>query len=173
MLQMHAQCLKKLKKTEEYIHMALKILAKWVGRRKTPSFRVNRPGFTMDALKQDDQNLGNVGSRGYLEDLLLSSKDLKHQISVPMGEYFGPVSVDPYIRHYADRDGFQLQLRLQYLLPESMQAQQVRVRLVSYREGQQRDIWLAADEAQLMEAGTVKAMVGSKVCKGCYEYSRN
>lgn len=173
MLQMHAQCLQKLEKTEEYVHMALKILAKWVGRRKTLSFQDSRPGFTVVVLDQIDHTLGNVGSKGYLEDLLLSSKDLKQQISVPMGEYFGPVFVDPYIRHYADKDGFQLQLRLQYLLPESMQAQQVRVRLVCYREGQQRDIWLAADEAQLLEAGTVKVMVGSKVCKRYYEYSKN
>lgn len=165
MLQMHAQCLKKLKKTEEYIHMVLKILAKWLWRRKTFSFRDGRPAVRGAALDQNEHKLGNVGSKSYLEDLLLSSKDLKQHISVPLSSYFGPVSVDPYVRHYADSDGFQLQLRLQYLLPESMQAQQVRVRLVSYGEGQQRDIWLAADEPQLMEAGTIKVMVGSKVCK--------
>ena len=166
MLQMHAQCLKKLNKTEEYIHMVLKILAKWVGREKTLSLRDGRPAFRGAALDHNDHDLGTVGSKRYLEDLLLSSKDLKQQISVPMGKYFGPVSVDPYIRHYADKDGFQLQLRLHYLLPESMQAQKFRVRLVSCEEGQQRDIWLAADESQLMEAGTVKVMVGSKVCNG-------
>lgn len=173
MLQMHAQCLKRLEKTEEYVHMALKILAKWVGRRKTLSFRDSRPVVTVAVLGGVDHTLGNVGSKGYLEDLLLSSKALKQQISVPMSEYFGSVSVDPYIRHYVDRDGFQLQLRLQYLLPESMQAQKVRVRLVCYREGQQRDIWLTAEEAQPMEGGTVKVMVGSKVCTRGSEYSKN
>ena len=166
MLQMHAQCLKKLEKTEEYIHMVLKILAKWVGGRKVSSFRVDRPVVGQATLDHhNDHILGNVGSTRYFEDLLTSSKGLQQQISVPMSKFFGQVSVDPYIRHYADKDGFQLQLRLQYLLPESMQAQQVRVRLVSCAEGQQHNIWLAADEAQTMEPGTVKVMVGSKVRK--------
>lgn len=165
MLQMHAQCFKKLEKTEEYIQMVLKILAKWVEKKRTLSLRDGRAAFRGATLEQSVHDLGTVGSRSYLEDLLLSSKDMKQQVSVRMSNYFGPVSVDPYIRHYADKDGFQLQLRLHYLLPESMQAQQVIVRLVSCGEGQLRDIWLAADEAQLLEPGNVKVTVGSKVCK--------
>ena len=165
MLQMHAQCLKKLEKTEEYIYMALKILAKWVETRKEISFRDARREFRRTTFDQTAHGLGDLDTKHYLEDLLLSSKDLKQQISVSMDDYFGPISVDPYIRHYADKDGFQLLLRLQYLLSEAMHAQQVRLRIVSCGEGQKRDIWLAADEAQVMEAGTVKVMVGSNVCK--------
>ncbi len=145
-LEMYAQCLRRLDRSEEYINIALQILANIVQH---------------DITVPQHQKRGDVS--GHLGGLISASKSLDHNISIPMDRYFGDIRLDPFLRHYESHDGFQLLLCFQYLMPESLQAEKVRVRIVTVGKEQRYEIWLAAEGLQRMEPGTVEVHLGSNV----------
>ena len=147
MLNMYARCLQHMNQNEEYIQIGLKIVAK-LTLEHTPKF----PGM-----------LGkNVSS---LTNLISASAAIKHRLTVPMGDYFGSISVDPHIHPYEDHDGFCLRLVLANLTSDAVKAQEVRVKLVPVDEDHQPELWLDATNVTFGSQGTVSISVGTKVCK--------
>lgn len=147
MLRMYAQCLQKTNRDEEYIRVGLKIVAKVVRENKS-LFRV-QPNIASKAL-------------GFA-DLILASRSLGEPISVSIDNYFGDISLDPYPKHYNDHDGFQLQLRLRNRTSQALEAEQIRVQIVSSEEDQQSNLWLAADGMHILAPGAATILVGTKV----------
>ncbi len=145
-LEMYAQCLRRLKRNAEYINVALQILAKIVQRSKTVP---------------QHQILGVAN--GHLGDLISASKSLDKHVSVPMDSYFRDIRLDPFLRHRGSHDGFQLLLRFQYLMPESFQAEKVRAKIVTVDKEHRWEIWLAAESIQNMKSGTVEVLLESNV----------
>jgi len=132
MLDTYAQCLKHLNKTEDYVRIKLKTLAKMIdGRSRRP---LN-------------------GAAGYLSELISTSKTLDVESSAPMNDYFDCIDISQFIRHFADRDGFELPLRLRSLLPEDLQVESVRVRIVCTEEDQRSELWLATKGPQTIKQG--------------------
>lgn len=147
MLNMYAYCLKQMSQHEEYIQIRLKIVAK-----------LN--------LEHAPQFLGTSGKKtSSLTDLLSASAALTHRLTVPMGNYFGSISVDPYIRPYEDHDGFCLQIRLANLTSDAIKAQEVQVKLIPTDEDHQTELWLGTTDVNLRSQGAVSIIVGTKVCE--------
>lgn len=147
MLNMYAYCLKHVNQNEDYIQIGLKIVAK-----------LN--------LEHPTQFLGTLGKKtSSLTDLISASAAITHRLTVPMGDYFGCISVDPYVRPYGDHDGFYLQLLLTNLTSDAVKAQEVRVKLVPVDEDHQTELWLVTTNVTLRSQGAVSISVGTKVCE--------
>ncbi|KAI9716575.1 MAG: hypothetical protein M1812_005306 [Candelaria pacifica] len=154
MLKMYAQCLKQLDQKEDYIRAILNLLAKAASieraqllphRAKSESAHV-RKGLTN---KNDEE----IDTSGYVEDLLSYSKSLSHKITAPLNDYCTDVYLDHHPRHYPNKDGFQLQLRLRYLLESSITLKSIKVSIIGSFGGQSRDIWLQSDEEVVLKRG--------------------
>lgn len=147
MLNMYAHCLEHMNQNEECIRIGLKIIAKST-LEHTPTF----PG----TLEKKTPSL---------TDLISASAAITRQLTVPLGDYFSNISVDPHIRPYEDHDGFCLHLLLTSLTTDAIKAQEVRVKLVSVDEDHQMELWLVATNVTLRSQGIVSISVGTKVCK--------
>lgn len=150
MLRMYAQCLQKTNRDEEYVRVGLKIVAKVV-RESNSLFKVQP---------------NNVSKALGLSDLIFASRSLGEPISVSIDNYFGDISLDPYPQHYNDQDGFQLQLRLRNRTSQAVEAEQIRVQIVSLEEDQQSNLWLAAESVHVLAPGVATILVGTKVDLG-------
>lgn len=158
MLNMYAECLSHLQRTEDYVRVASRTLAKMVqnslgetGELRTGSVDLLRtaqnPSFTTVSLN----------------DITAASTSLEQPVSVPMDQYFDHVGLDKYLHHFSDHDGFAMVLKFRSLLPGSLEAQSVRVRLTSAGEEQRSELWLAVDGLQIIRAGHNKIKLRSKV----------
>lgn len=147
MFNMYAHCLKKMNQNEEYIRIGLKIVAK-------------------SALEHTPKIPGTLEKKASsLTDLISASAAIAQQLTVPMADYFGNINVDPHIRPYEDHDGFCLQLLLTNLTSDDIEAQEVRIKLVTVDEDHQTELWVVAEEVLLIPQGIVSISVGKKVCK--------
>lgn len=142
MLDAYAQCLNHLGKTEDYIRIRLKTLAEIIDDRRTiPSNKVP----------------------GSLDEIVSASEALAGEISVPMDDYFKHVELSKFVRQFSDRDGFELSLKLQSLLPENLQIQSVRARIVCTEEDQRTEIWLATESPRAIKPGLSEVTLISNV----------
>jgi hypothetical protein len=56
------------------------------------------------------------------------SQELPCDVIVPISDFFVDISVDPYIEHFEEKDGFSLDLKLCYLLNEVLIVDVVRMK---------------------------------------------
>ena len=158
MLNMYAECLSHLQRTEDYVRVALRALAKMVqnslGARGEPQ---RGPTDLMSTALNPDYNPIS------LKDIMTASSSLEQPISVPMDQYFDHVALDTYIQHSSDHDGFALLLKFRSLLPGSLEAQSVQVKLTNAGEEPRSDPWLAVDGRQTIRAGHNQIKLRSKV----------
>lgn len=149
MLELYAQCLKRLNRTDEYVQTLLLILANIVisaSKRTTEAFAEGRI-LAMDEPKWRDAKRpsashsttslvtivatgaenGGSGGDGLLEELITCSEGLPNAIHVPFSRYFGGVIVSGVIHHSLNRDGFRLQLRFRHVLKDGIAFDKVRL----------------------------------------------
>ena len=156
MLNMYARCLKYLERNEEYVSIALKILAKQVQTKE-------------DAPEGPQLGLRLIGFQGpaevdnSLEDILTVSKSIESEFVVAMEDYFGEFELDPCIRHADLGDGFMLQLRLHHIMREDLLVEEVRICLVSVDDNQQAELWVSKVTPQTWRSGWVKVVLESQV----------
>ncbi len=149
MLNMYAHCLKETNQNEEYVRVGLDIVAKLV--------------LDNDAMADIQNTLERKSSS--LTELIAASSTIDQQVIVPMQDFFGDIDVDPYIRPYDDHDGFRLQIQVTNLTSDGIEAQEVRIKLVTVEEEHHSELWLAAGNVTTIQPGTVAISVGAKVCK--------
>jgi len=118
----------------------------------------NASGETLEWLDAD-----RVNTLGFFEELIAYSNQLPYDITVPMSKYFGDISVEPYVRHYDDKDGFQLRLQFRHLLEDDVIIQKVRIRLLHTNSGQGKDIWLESEDPIHLRKGFIKTWLSSNV----------
>lgn len=163
MLDLYAQCLRKLERNEEYVDVALRILAKQV------------QGWKAD-LEEADVKLLSRRTRGgvqYLEDAVAVSRSLQKGLSVPIDQYFGEVVLDPQISHKDGKDGFTMHLSLHHILKENLLVDEVKVRLVSVDEDQRSELWLSQVKPPCSTSGSVTITAESQVMQaGLYMMDR-
>ncbi|KAF2640852.1 TMEM1 family protein-like protein [Massarina eburnea CBS 473.64] len=164
MLKMYAQCLKKLNRKDEYLRTLLDLLAKSAASRKaiqaahkygSEAARANLPKDWLD----DDK----VDTTGDLADLVDYSQQLTYDLTVSMAKYFNDIVVEPYVRHFDDKDGFQLRLQFRHVLEDEIELDQTRVRLINATQVQGKDIWLESSEPIKVKKGMCKIWLGSNV----------
>jgi hypothetical protein len=148
MLLMHAKCLKVLNRKDDYIRMLLGLLAKSV---------------TQSSLKHRNLNLSlvsegieeyEIDGRSILPELLAFSAQLPYDITVDMATYFQDVAVDPYVRHYQDKDGFFLKLKFKSSFSTALQIDRAVVKLLSVDNGPSGEIVLESNGPELVSGSS-------------------
>ncbi|KAL9583907.1 MAG: hypothetical protein Q9212_002435 [Teloschistes hypoglaucus] len=142
MLDMYAQCLQHLDRKTDFCQAGLQLLARLISARG----RRYRPGEFNEHEKS--LQLGH-----YLRDVIDASARLQQTISAPLHNFFGYVSLDPYIRHFDNQDGFKTRLKLQNLMGARLEAQEVRVKIVGVGTDQHDEIWLRTEASEVLHPG--------------------
>ena len=156
MLDLYAQCLAHLDRKEEYVSIALKIVAKQV-----EAYRRSRDDWKADLQKSN--SVVTETSRSYLHGLIAASKSLERQIVAPIERYFEHVFVDPQIRHSDKHDSFHLLLKLRLQALEMLPSEEIRVCLVRTTEEQRSELWLTAVDVKIPTGEITTISVASRV----------
>jgi hypothetical protein len=164
MLKMHARCLKRLNRRDEYVRTLLDLLAKSAASRmsyRASSTKVSATG--KDDMPRDWLNDDEVDTTDIFQELIDYSQQLPYDVTVQMPKYFDDISVEPYLRHYDDKDGFQLRLQFRHLLEDEVEIRVAKVRLVGTTSTQSKEIWLENLEPTQLKRGLNKMWLGCKV----------
>jgi len=171
MVKMQAHCLKRLHQKDDYVKVLLHLLARSAAQKRSSMVpRVKYPSGTnveRDSRKDDLTWLNDdfVNTEGFLTELIAYSDQLPQNISVSMWQYFDNVVLEPYLRHYPDKDGFQLRLCIGHLLEDDLHVDQVKVRLLSESSGQSAEVWLESEGSLRLRRGINKIWLDTNV--GC------
>ena len=156
MLDLYAQCLSHLDRKEEYVSIALKIVAKQVEANR-------RSGHNWKTGPQRSNITIAETSTSYLHHLIVASTSLERRIVAPAERYFGHVSLDPQIRHSDKHDSFHLFLKLKLQGLETLPAEEIRVCLVRMTGGLRSELWLDAANVTIAAGEITKISVESRV----------
>jgi hypothetical protein len=165
MLRLHAQCLKKLNRKDEYIRTLLDLLRKSAANKKKERTANGKPRMDLSAVSKNWLDDDRVETTGILSELVEYSEQLPYDRTVAMDHYFEDISVDPHVRHYEDRDGFQLRLQFRHLLEDEIQLDRAKLRLTSASSTQGKEIWLESTEPINVKKGQCRIWLGCNV--GC------
>ncbi|KAL4880851.1 trafficking protein particle complex subunit 10 [Aspergillus karnatakaensis] len=156
MLEMYARCLKELDRTEEYVRMIVRLLAKYAAHTQA---QLSSRQKTLDAsVIFAEETLVSE----YVEELFRASGALQKDISAPLTDFFGDLNVKPVILHYSNRDGFQLQLYLRFLLGKRIDMDSIKVRLVSANNNvQSSEHWIEASSKVTIKSSSTRILVDS------------
>ncbi|KAL9097782.1 MAG: hypothetical protein Q9165_000108 [Trypethelium subeluteriae] len=163
MLKTYAHCLKILHRRDEYARVLLNLLAKAAAmeksclasqRKQVHSPREGKPN------RLDDEGSEFVGQ---MTELVNFSSDLPYKITVSMNKYFDAVRVDPTVHHFPDKDGFEMQIKFRYLFDDDLDADAVKLRLVSTAAGQMRELWLHGNPSVRIKKGERLLWLGTNV----------
>ena len=157
---MYALCLKQLDRLEDYVRISLKLIAKMI-KRGRQFMRYGRENINSS---HEEVILGQRATPTQLGSVIDVSKGLKKSVSTPMKEYFDQVHVNPFLEHFALKDGFQLKLHLQPLMSDGLQIDQIKMRIVTVGEKAHNEIWLASDSPMLLQPKQAKIALTASVC---------
>ncbi|KKK20039.1 hypothetical protein P175DRAFT_0499285 [Aspergillus ochraceoroseus IBT 24754] len=154
MLEMYARCLKELERTEEYVRMMLRLLAKYAAHTQS---QLSSRQKTIDAssIFAEEALVSE-----YVEELFQASSALQKEVSASLTDFFADLHVKPAILHYKDRDGFQLQLYLRFLLGKRIDIDSIKIRLVS-DSSQSSEHWIEALTKTTVKSSSTKILVDS------------
>ena len=139
MLHMHAQCLRRLGRVDEFLETAFKVIAAGKGHAL--------------GLESDDWPVTS---------LIETSASLQKPIKISLHDHFDTISLDPYVRHHDHQDGFQMTLRFRSLLLGEFEADEVLIEASS--DGKQvQELKLAAPSSQTIGSGISRILVGTHV----------
>ncbi|KAF9882827.1 hypothetical protein FE257_005100, partial [Aspergillus nanangensis] len=155
MLEMYSRCLKELNRTEEYVRMLLRLLAKFAVHKQSD---LSPREKTLDASHIFTEQ---TTVTKYVEELFQASVALQRDVSAPLTDFFADVDVSPVILHYADKDGFQMQLSLRFLLGKRIDIDSVKIRLVSAGSGQSSEHWVEASTKATIKSSSTRVLVDS------------
>ncbi|KAI4267872.1 MAG: hypothetical protein L6R38_008056 [Xanthoria sp. 2 TBL-2021] len=162
MLDIYAKCLKHLNRWQDFCRIGLQILAKTTSRQSllhTPTdLRLQHRPLDVDH---------------YLQEVINTSSSLERPVSTPLHLHFEDVHLDPYIRHLDEEDGFRMSLELRNIMSAALEAQDIRVKLVSLEEEQRRDIWMTSPGPDLLQTGlSVVRLQCTVMCPAWYRIER-
>ncbi|KAF9700961.1 hypothetical protein EKO04_000152 [Ascochyta lentis] len=164
MLKMYARCLRKLNRKDEYIRTLLDLLARSSASRISFSSSSKRVSDDhISNVPQDWLNDDKVDTGGVLNELVNYSQQLPYDVSVQMADYFTDVLVEPYVRHYDEKDGFQLRLQFRHILEDEIEIRAAKIRLVSANSTTAKDIWLETPEAMTVKKGLTRVWLGCNI----------
>lgn len=161
MLRMHSQCLRKLNRKDEYVRTLLDLLAKSAASRK--SLRTKSPRMALSEPSSVWLNDDQVDTTGLFTELIAFSEQLPKDRMVPMTKYFDDINVEPYVRHFEDKDGFQLRLQFRHILEDEIEVRRARVHLISADSAQGKDMWLESTEPLRLKNGLHRSWLASNV----------
>jgi trafficking protein particle complex subunit 10 len=158
MLLMHAKCLKLLNRRDDYVRMLLGIISKAISEKL--SMRSWASPLSIERIDIESQT---IDGRSLIAELLACSSDLPYEVPVEMGIYFQNITVEPYIRHFEDKEGFQLSLKFRSPFRDQFTIDEATVHLEQQNETGSRKVSLKSDGPILVSKGTSTVMVGCGV----------
>ncbi|KAL6236941.1 hypothetical protein BDW75DRAFT_205222 [Aspergillus navahoensis] len=156
MLEMYARCLKELGRNEEYVRMMVRLLAKYAAHTQS---RLSTRQKTLDApsIFTEETLLSE-----YVEELFRAAGELQKEVSAPLTDFFGDLNVKPGILHYKDRDGFQLQLYLRFLLGKRIDVDSIKIRLVGANaSAQSSECWIETSTKATIKSSPTRILIDS------------
>lgn len=156
-LELYARCLKHLKRNDEYIRVLLRLLASYA-----KYLQGHVPG-KRKAIVVSSPPAYHSTVATYIEELFRASEATQKEYSVSLVDYFGEFEVNSAIRHYDNRDGFQLQLSLRFLLERDIMVKSIKLRLVNSNGLQNNEVWLESSEEVVVKPTLTRLLIGSFV----------
>ncbi|KAF3000895.1 hypothetical protein E8E13_008046 [Curvularia kusanoi] len=164
MLKMYARCLKKLNRKDEYVRTLLDLLARSSASRISFSSASKRSSDDIvSSMPSDWLNDDKIDTNGVLNELVNYSQQLPYDVSVQMADYFTDIAVEPYLRHYEDKDGFQLRLQFRHVLEDEVEIRAAKIRLISTTSTTAKDIWLETPQAMTIKKGLTRVWLACNV----------
>ena len=160
MLERYAASLRHLDRKEEFVRILIELLAKAVAAEKQIVAR-RAGGVSQDASKLSYD--ASMSTDAHVRDLLNYSKQLGQQVVIPMERIFADIQVPPYPRQCEEKDGFQLQLGLRYLIQTELEVQSVKLRIIGTAGIQGREVWLEGKRGLSLKRGVVTSWLETNV----------
>ncbi|KAJ5902123.1 hypothetical protein N7495_002651 [Penicillium taxi] len=155
MLELYARCLKELKRNEDYVRMMLKLLSKFAAYSQS-QLSARQKALSMPLSIFEQEKLAE-----YVTDLFEGVSRLQKDVTTPLVDFFADLRVDPAIRLYDDKDGFQIQMSLRFLLGPEITIDSIKVRLVSAANSQNTDHWIEGSASFVVKSTATKILVDS------------
>jgi hypothetical protein len=152
MLDLNLECLWRLQEKKEFVDGAIELLSRlassslkrYSNEQKSEVYSSASSGYTNDS---------SIVQKGYLRRVLQASIDFNTEVKLPLESFFSDIEIDSHLQHHQEKDGFQVLLKLRYLLVESLPVTCVKTRLLDIKEGHEKQIWLENNEAFKIEKG--------------------
>ena len=157
MLELYARCLKELKRNEDYVRMMLRLLSKFA------AYSQSQLSTRQRALSQPSSILDQDQLSGYVSGLFEGLGALQKDVTAPLLDFFADLHVDPAIRLYDDKDGFQIQMGLRFLLGQQIDIDSIKVRLVSANSSQSSEHWLEGSTSFTIKSTKTNILIDSSV----------
>ncbi|KGO72752.1 TRAPP II complex, TRAPPC10 [Penicillium italicum] len=155
MLELHARCLKELKRNEDYVRMMIRLLSKFATYAQA-QLSVKQKSVTGSIPSTEQEMLER-----HVRDLFETAGALQKDVSVSLTDFFADFRVDPAIRLYDDKDGFQIQLSLRFLLGQQIDIDTVKIRLVSANTAQNSEHWVESSAKFVVKASSTQILIDS------------
>lgn len=157
MLELHTRCLKELKRSEEYVRTMLRLLANFAAYLQA-QLTVKQKTLAASTSFMEQELLA-----GYVSGLFDASQSLQKEVSASLTDFFADLHVNPAIQLFDDKDGFQLQLSLRFLLGQQVDIDSIKVRLVSAGTAQHAEHWIESSRKSVVKSTTTKILIDSLV----------
>ena len=165
MLELYARCLKELKRNEDFVRVMLRLLAKFA------AYAQSKLSIRQRALSTPPSILQLEQLAGYVSDLFQCAGSLPKDVTASMPEFFADLRIDPAIRLYDDKDGFQIQLSLRFLLGPQIEIDSSRSVSVSASDSQTAEHWIEASTHFLVKSSMTKILIDSSVSRAVENFS--
>jgi hypothetical protein len=162
MLEMYARCLKELNRSEEYVRMTLRLLAKFASDKQS-NLSTRQKTLDASSMFAEEESISQ-----YVEELFRASGALQKEVSAPLLNFFADLNVKPAILHYLDKDGFQLQLSLRFILGKRIDIDSMKIRLVGAGGSQSNEHWLESSTKTTIKSSSTRVLVASSVSSNCH-----
>lgn len=157
MLEMHARCLKELELNEEYTRVLLRLLAKFA------AYLQSNLSVRQKTLDASSQFSDTAQVNQYVEDLFDVSSGLQKEVSASLTDFFADLHVAPAVLHYQDKDGFQIQLWLRFLLGKKVDIDSIKIRLVHASNSHSNEHWIETPTKVAVRSSLTKVLIDSAV----------
>jgi hypothetical protein len=157
MLELHARCLKELKRNEDYVRLMIRLLSKFATYAQAQlSVRQKSVAGSIPSTEQEMLE-------GHVRDLFEASGSLQKDIPASLTDFFADLRVDPAIRLYDNKDGFQIQLSLRFLLGHKIEIDNLKVRLISANSSQHSEHWIDSSAKFMVKSSSTQILIDSSV----------
>lgn len=157
MLEMHARCLKELNRNEEYVRIMLRLLSKFA------TYKQSNMSIRQKTLDASAQFSETALVNQYVDDLFTTSSALQKEVSASLTDFFADLHVSPTVIHYEDKDGFQIELSLRFLLGKKIDIESIKIRLVHASSSFSNEHWIEAPTRVSIRSSLTKVLVDSAV----------
>ena len=169
-LELYGRCLKHLNRSEDYVHALLQLLGLYARTAREKSKQAAQANKRFSSLVPSSfSTVTRDRISNHVRELCESSRNLTHEVTVQLADFFGSIVVNPRILHFEDKDGFRVQLSLRFVLGDSIAVDSVKMRIVSADDTQNGELWLENDDEEVtVKSFPSRILLDSSVSKWKY-----